>query len=256
MKSDIDFGRTAEDYASYRAGFPKTFFKRIEDLKLVSKGSHVLDLGTGTGTIARGIALLGAEVTGLDRAHSLIEKAKELDKAAGVSVHYVIGQAEQTGLPHGCFDFIIAGQCWHWFNQDETIKEIRRLLKPQARFAVAYFDWISYAGNPVDEMLKLRKKYNPEWDSLCPFAFYPQKPGDLKFNGFVAETSFFYVEDIPYTYEAWRGRIRSSAGIGGNLPSPVIDQFDQELASVLKEKFRSEPMLIPHKVWAEIWRLT
>ena len=53
---DIDFGRTALDYGRHRAGFPDRFFERLFADRIVAAGDRVLDLGTGTGTVARGLA--------------------------------------------------------------------------------------------------------------------------------------------------------------------------------------------------------
>jgi len=55
----IDFGKTASDYARHRAGFPDAFFERLFSDGTVRPGQSVLDLGTGTGTVARGLALRG-----------------------------------------------------------------------------------------------------------------------------------------------------------------------------------------------------
>ncbi len=40
----------------------------------------MLDLGTGTGTIARGLAKRGCVVTGLDPSDAMLEQAKALDR--------------------------------------------------------------------------------------------------------------------------------------------------------------------------------
>ena len=80
----IDFGKTAQDYGRYRAGFPPTLFERLVNFGIGSTGQRVLDLGTGTGTLARGFALRGCQVTGLDPSTSLTEEAKRLDREAGV----------------------------------------------------------------------------------------------------------------------------------------------------------------------------
>ncbi len=76
-----DFGKTASDYGRHRAGFPDDFFDRLASLGILRTGMRALDLGTGTGTIARALALRGCEVTGLDRSAPLMEQAAELDRA-------------------------------------------------------------------------------------------------------------------------------------------------------------------------------
>ena len=76
----------------------------------------------------------------------------------------------------------------------------------------------------------------------------------MKFGGFESIGSFNYEEDILYTHESWRGRMRAYAGIGGSLPISKVQEFDIEFAQRLKLDFPEEPMRIPHKIWAEVWR--
>src|SRR5689334_15788866 len=124
----IDFGRTAADYARYRLGFPEFFFERLFAAGLVKRGSHVLDLGTGTGNVARGFARRGCIVTGLDKSAPLLDQAKMLDSDAHVQIEYLQGAAEDTGLPSEAYDAVTAGQCWHWFDRPKAAMEARRLL--------------------------------------------------------------------------------------------------------------------------------
>src|SRR5512145_2191760 len=93
---EVDFGRTAEDYARHRAGFPDAFFERAVRLGVGLPGQALLD--TGTGTLARGFAVRGARVVAIDPAAGLLERARDLDRAAGVSVEYRVARAEATGL--------------------------------------------------------------------------------------------------------------------------------------------------------------
>src|ERR1043166_524297 len=100
---DIDFGKTAQDYGRYRAGFPDDLFMRLAKFGVGVASQRVLDLGTGTGTLARGFARRGCTVTGLDPSVPLTEEAKRLDEEANVTIRYVIAKAEQTRLSHARF---------------------------------------------------------------------------------------------------------------------------------------------------------
>ena len=58
----INWGHTAADYASFRAGFPAGFYDRLTAYGIVADTAaqrRALDLGTGTGTLARGLATRG-----------------------------------------------------------------------------------------------------------------------------------------------------------------------------------------------------
>jgi len=85
----LDFGKTAVDYGRHRADFPSRFFDALFETGKVCKGDRVLDLGTGAGVLARGLALRDWVVTGLDRSRGLLDEAKRLDREAGVSIRYV-----------------------------------------------------------------------------------------------------------------------------------------------------------------------
>lgn len=51
---NVDFGKTADDYAKHRAGFPPSLYLRLAHHGIDVAGADLIDLGTGTGTLARG----------------------------------------------------------------------------------------------------------------------------------------------------------------------------------------------------------
>ena len=79
---------------------------------------------------------------------------------------------------------------------------------------------------------------------------YPAWLGDVAEGGFDRLETFSFDTDVSYTHEAWRGRIRASAGIGASLPVEQVAAFDVELQAALKDEWPIEPLLVPHRVWA------
>ena len=74
----VDWSHTSEDYATHRPGYPASFYQRLKYYNIGISGQRILDLATGTGTLARTFAQAGAEVVGQDIAQGQIESAKQL----------------------------------------------------------------------------------------------------------------------------------------------------------------------------------
>lgn len=255
-----NFGLTAHDYAKYRAGFPDEFFERVFEEGIVKAGASLVDLGTGTGTLARGFALRGCTVIGVDIASQLLEQARELSSQQGLEIEFRFAKAEETGLPDSSFDVISAGQCWHWLHRPRAAGEVMRLLKPNGIALIAHFDWLPLDGNVVDLTEKLIQKYNPAWYERFgnKTGVYPDWFRDLGEAGFENIQSFSFDLGVPYTADAWRGRIRASSGVGASLSDEEVGRFDSEFRILLegveqaqvKKEAGEIPMLkIPHRVF-------
>jgi len=247
---DTDFGRTASDYARHRAGFPPSLFGRLRERGIGISGQRMLDLGTGTGSLARGFARAGAVVTGLDIAPQLLEYARALDRAEELHIEYRVARAEATGLADGQFELVSAGQCWHWFDRPRAAAEVRRLLRPGGQVLIVHFDWLPLPGNVVAATEALILKHNPAWHLAGGTGIYPRWFADLSLAGFGRLESFSYDETVNYTRESWRGRIRASAGVAASLPPERVVLFDSEHAEMLARSFPEEPLCIPHRVFA------
>ena len=72
------------------------------------EGLSLLDIGCGAGLLAEPLSRLGADVTGLDPAASLIEIARAHAEATGAELTYVAGAVEDLARKHKKFDVVLA----------------------------------------------------------------------------------------------------------------------------------------------------
>ena len=67
------------------------------------------------------------------------------------------------------------------------------------------------------------------------------------FGGLREVESFSYVEGVAFSHESWRGRIRTSNGVGATLSPDEVDDFDRALAALwsrrrlARDRHRAEP---------------
>jgi SAM-dependent methyltransferase len=245
-----DFGKTAGDYARHRAGYPDWLFERLMRAGLARPGMRALDLATGTGYLGRGLAQRGLKVTGLDISAEMIAASRALDAAAGVSLDYVEGKAEETGLPAARFDLVTAGTCWHWFDRPKAAAEVLRLLTPGGALMICLQSWLPLPGNVAARTEEIVLRHNPAWPFGGLSGLSPDFVRDLRAAGFAAVESFSVDFVIPYSHAAWRGRMRASAPISGSLAPAAVQAFDAELAAMLARDFPTEPMPVAHCVFA------
>jgi SAM-dependent methyltransferase len=250
----FDFGKASDDYGRHRQGFPDAFFARLRALGVGGPGARALDLGTGTGAVARGLALGGAAVTGLDPSPNMLAEGRRLDDEARVRVPRVVARAEATPFRDRAFDAVTAGQCWHWFDRARAAAEVRRVLVSGGRLVIAHFDWIPNPGNVVESTEHLIGQHSPGFAFAGGLGMYPAWLRDAAVAGFRDLETFSFDVDVPYTHAGWRGRIRASAWIGATLAPDAIAAFDADHAAMLARDFPDEPLAVPHRVWALVAR--
>ncbi|GET22403.1 arsenite methyltransferase [Prolixibacter denitrificans] len=108
----------------------------------ISKGDHVLDLGSGAGNdcfVARAITGETGKVTGLDFTDAMLEKArKNLEKTGFTNVEFVKGDIEEMPLPENTFDVVISNCVLNLVpDKEKAFSGIFRVLKPGGHFCIS-----------------------------------------------------------------------------------------------------------------------
>lgn len=249
----IDWGHTSEDYAKYRPGPPDSFFKKLAALDVGLARQSILDLGTGTGVVARKFASLGVErVYGTDISSDQVAMATILAEKSGLrNVRFQTAPAETQPFEDHQFDVVIANQCWLYFDKSLVIPEVKRLLKPGGLLVTSHFCWLPQLDFVARRSEELILKFNPQWSAANYTGEIPPFPAFA--NGhFKLKAMFYYDEQIPFTIESWRGRIRASRGVGAALPPSEVEVFDAEHEVLLKTLVK-DPFAVLHRIDAHIF---
>ncbi len=143
MRIDIPVPQTPDLYDHYTGAFTKPWddilIDRVVDewQRLGLSEGTLVDVGTGTAVLmiqaARRPELKGLKMIGLDYFPNMVEKAREMIDAAGLTerIAVQVADAQATGLPDGCADLIMSRATMHHLREPETAyREMHRLLKP------------------------------------------------------------------------------------------------------------------------------
>ncbi len=247
----IVWGRASADYAQHRAGYPSSFYERLRAIGVGLPGQQVLDLGTGTGTVARALAAAGCGVLGVDPSEGQLDAARRLTARDGLrGCRFVVGAGEDLPASDGSVDVVTASQCWWYVDEAAALEEVRRVLRPGGWFVLCHLNWLIVDGGVAEASEQLVLAHNPAWEGAGMDGRVPVRPGwpQLELQGF-----FVYDEDIPYTHEGWRGRMRACRGVSATRSDDEVAAFDAEHAALLATRF-PDPLLVPHRIDAHLFR--
>ena len=248
----IDWGKVSGDYARHRPGPPQRFYRCLAQLGVGLTGQSVLDLGTGTGLLARQFAAQGALVAGVDIAENQIVAARRIALSEGLDIDFRVAPAESTPFPDHSFDVVTAMQSWLYFEPARVAAEVLRVLKRAGVLVVSYFSWLPRR-DPIARITeRLVLQYNPAWTAADWSGDVPSHP-DWGPDGFRQSGMLWFDEQVPFTRESWRGRIRACRGTGAALDADALKRFDAELDRTLAA-MTPHQFTVLHRVSAHLFQ--
>jgi ubiquinone/menaquinone biosynthesis C-methylase UbiE len=136
------YDRTVAKEVEQYSGMPYTeMLRRVVEAANVAPNAQVLDVGTGTGTLALAIAerLTEGRVVGIDPTEAMLNRAREHARQAGLAGRIEFRAASVEALPFAdaSFDAIVSSIALHHTTVRKAVPEMVRVLKPGGRLAVA-----------------------------------------------------------------------------------------------------------------------
>lgn len=211
------FEGRAKAYAAARPGYPEELADHVLRHLSLAAGTEVADVGSGTGIFTRLLLERGLRVAAVEPAGDMRRTAEGLlgGDPGFVSVN---GDARSTGLPSGSVTAIFCAQAFHWFNEEATLHEWRRILRPGGS-AVLIWNYHDESDAFVADFLKLVRAFGPDAAKTIAAAAAAHHDNAL-FRGRATETRWFSHRQ-PLDFASLLQRVASTS----YLPRPSEPQF-------------------------------
>lgn len=242
-----DWSMASHAYAEYRDIYPDVFYDKIHELGIAHKGRHVLDIGTGTGVLPRNLCKYGASFVGIDIAENQIAEARRMSAPFGDAIKYEVANAEEMNFDAGRFDAVMACQCMQYFDISKLIPKIKLVLKQGGLFGIFFMAWLPSESGIAAQSEKLVRQYSPTWDGYGWWRKPAALPSWAKEYGFNLSAKCQFDIMLPFTREAWNGRMVACRGIGAKLKADKVQEFEEQHLNMLHQ-IAPKNFEIPHWV--------
>ena len=217
-------GRDVVDHYHLRPPYPE---ETIDVLAGLAAGGATLDLGCGTGELARRLAPRVARIDAIDVSRAMVERGRALPGGEAPNLRWYVDRVEDVPLD-GPYALAVAGDSIHWFDWQAVFPRLAEALGEAGVLAVVRRDWLR------DE--RLREQLVPVYRSHSwNEDFAPLDPvAELERRGL-----FTRVGTHESGAEPWRPTLDELVGVhysaSGFAPSRLADpdRFDAEVRAAV-----------------------
>lgn len=216
------------DVYHHRLPHPPETFTMLLDL-IQDEPRTVLDVGTGTGVLARPLAALVDRVDAVDFSAAMIARGKTLPGGDAPNLRWLLGRVEEVPLDTR-YSLIVGGDSLHWMDWDVVFPKFADHLAPNGVVALVgrsekppawqeglmalikrYSLYQNYVPYNLGELLQERKRFTVQGEAYTPYHDSTQS-----------------VDDYVASFHS-RGSLSPDA-----LPEDHVATFDQQLRALIE----------------------
>jgi ubiquinone/menaquinone biosynthesis C-methylase UbiE len=219
-------------YDRYRLAYPDRLIARVVRLAGLKAGDAVLDLGCGTGMLARAFAQAGLAVTAMDPEPAMLDEARARAQTAGLAVTFRQGASHELDSSLGPFRLVAMGRAFHWMDRAATLSLLDKIVTPDGGVAL-FHD----AHPPVEE--------NGWFKLLCDVQARYRRDrrsgGHKRYEPFLFASAFREIDSLSVTIrqgltvEEIVGRAFSMSASSPQTLGTAREAFVQALSAALRE---------------------
>ena len=224
----------------------------------VKNGDRVLDVGTGTGSLAAALeaSLPASEIVGVDPSEAFIAYARE--NAKSPRVHFEVGDAQALKFKDGSFDNTLALLVMNFIpDHNKAVAEMRRVTRAQGTVSACVWDYDS--GMQMlrffwDEAVALDPAVEPKDERHMKFSREGQL-GDLwRRAGLINITEEPLMIDQAYSsFNDYWEPFTNGAGPGGAYVVSLSEDRRQQLEARMRKRLLGDRQDGPFTLRARAW---
>ncbi len=203
-------------------------------------GERVLDVGCGTGIVARQAAgLVGARgrVLGVDLNAGMLRVAGRLSASVQPPIEWREGNATRLPAADDAFDVVVSQQMLQFVPEPQTaVREMRRVLAPGGRLAVSVCRAIEYAPGYLPLVDGLRRHAGAEAAAMMRSPFPSWSAAELRelFSAAGLRDIHVHIEVMTVRYPTAAEFLRREAGCSP-LAGPIGTMKAESRAALVRE---------------------
>lgn len=224
----------------------------------IKDGDRVLDVGTGTGSLASAVEarMPNSEIVGIDPSEAFIAAAQKSAKSK--RARFEVGDAQALKLKDASFDSTLSLLVMNFIpDHNKALAEMRRVTRPQGRVSACVWDY-----NAGMEMLRFfwdeAAAHNPEIESRDERHMKLSREGQLgelwrKANLANVKESALTIDQTYSSFADYWGPFTSGAGPGGAYVVSLPEDRRQQLEARIRKRLLGERHDGPFTLKAKAW---
>jgi ubiquinone/menaquinone biosynthesis C-methylase UbiE len=144
------------DAYGFRPPYPPVVFEVLATL-LPTRPCRILDVGCGTGALARRLISFGVPIDAVDVSPAMIARGRCLPNGTHSLIHWMVGAAEEVPLTPP-YDLVTAGESVHWMEWETVLPRFNSVLSPDGRLVI-----LELGHQPVpwdDQLARVIRQYS------------------------------------------------------------------------------------------------
>lgn len=213
----------------FRPPYPDATFDILVSLA-IDASNRVLDIGCGTGFIARELADRVTYVDAIDISPAMIEQGKHLLRGDAPSLTWIVGAVETAPL-NPPYSLVTAGDSLHWMDWATVMPRLATMLTQHGSLAIL---GVGQLPTPWDDQLLPIIQHYSTVSGYHPYDLVTELEtrGLFRTSGRQTTAPVAFVQSLDEYIESFHGR---ASFVRGRMGATTAKAFDNEVRSLVSQ---------------------